>query len=66
MTARRILVSVSGPAGSVLASQGVVQVLHGHEWGYLLLAAGLLASVPYFYRMRPCPWLPRRKEKSRV
>lgn len=38
----------AGIAGSVIAGIGIGQVLHGHPWGYLLIAAGLAASAPYF------------------
>jgi hypothetical protein len=48
---RATLVSLSGSAGAVAAGLGIAQLLHGHPWGYLLLAAGLLVSVPYYVRM---------------
>ena len=49
MTAKVIL--LSGSAAPFLAGLGIGQVLHGHSWGYWLIAAGLAASVPYFARM---------------
>lgn len=48
---RATLVTLSGSAGAVAAGLGIAQLLHGHQWGYLLLAAGLLVLVPYYVRM---------------
>lgn len=45
------MISLAGPLGGLTAGLGVTQLLHGHSWGYLLLAAGLLVSVPYFTRV---------------
>lgn len=39
---------LSGSVAPAVAGIGIAQALHGHSWGYLLLAAGLAASVPYF------------------
>jgi hypothetical protein len=51
---------VSGSLAPAVAGFGIGQVLHGHSWGYLLIAAGLVASVPYFARMaRSLPVLRR-------
>lgn len=47
---RKVMV-LTGSVAPFIAGLGIAQVLHGHSWGYLLLAAGLLASVPYFVRM---------------
>lgn len=61
---RKVMV-LTGSVAPFIAGLGVAQVLHGHSWGYLLLAAGLLASVPYFVRMaRTWPFgRPGRRER---
>jgi hypothetical protein len=57
----RIMIA-SGFVAPFLAGLGVGQVLHGHSWGYLMIAVGLAASVPFFTRMaRTFPWQARRR-----
>jgi hypothetical protein len=51
MSAYSKVIILSGSVAPLVAGLGIGQVLHGHSWGYLLIAAGLLASVPYFVRM---------------
>lgn len=38
---------LQGSTGAVFIGLGIGQVLHGHSWGYLLIAAGLVASASY-------------------
>lgn len=63
MNGTKIMI-LSGSAAPFVAGLGVAQVLHGHSWGYWLIAAGLAASVPYFVRMaRTFPWAIRRPNR---
>lgn len=57
------VIILSGSVAPLVAGLGIGQVLHGHSWGYWLIAAGLAASVPYLARMaRTLPWPARRRE----
>jgi hypothetical protein len=58
------VIILSGSVAPLVAGLGIGQVLHGHSWGYLLIAAGLLASVPYFVRMaRTWPFAASRQRR---
>jgi hypothetical protein len=44
------VVVASGAVAPLAAGLGTGQVLHGHSWGYWLIAVGLAATVPYLVR----------------